>query len=65
MHFEGLCVLLADQRINELENDVSVFGTLEEEFCDSGVIAAFENFTSELKKSFWVIVSGSLHCGLL
>ncbi|KAJ6664526.1 hypothetical protein lerEdw1_007183 [Lerista edwardsae] len=42
-----------DQSVNELENDVFVLRTPEEEFGDSGVIAAFENFTSELKKSFW------------
>ncbi|XP_061447891.1 synaptonemal complex protein 2-like isoform X2 [Rhineura floridana] len=38
---------------DELEDDVFVSKILEEGIGDSGVIAAFENFTSELKKTFW------------
>nr|XP_020652760.1 synaptonemal complex protein 2-like [Pogona vitticeps] len=38
---------------NELKDDTFFTKTFEEEIGDSGVIAAFENFTSELKKTFW------------
>ncbi|KAM3841829.1 synaptonemal complex protein 2-like [Vipera latastei] len=41
------------QPLNEFENQVFASKILEEEIGDSGVIAAFENFTSELKKTFW------------
>lgn len=63
MCFEGLCFLLLDHNVDKLENDVFISEILEEEFGDSGVIAAFENFTSKLKKSLWVILS--LWCKLL
>ncbi|XP_039205501.1 synaptonemal complex protein 2-like isoform X1 [Crotalus tigris] len=41
------------QPLNEFENEVFASKILREEIDDSGVIAAFENFTSELKKTFW------------
>ncbi|XP_078249563.1 synaptonemal complex protein 2-like isoform X2 [Pogona vitticeps] len=41
------------QPSNELKDDTFFTKTFEEEIGDSGVIAAFENFTSELKKTFW------------
>ncbi|KAJ7338526.1 hypothetical protein JRQ81_012428 [Phrynocephalus forsythii] len=40
------------QSSNELKDEAYFTKTLEE-IGDSGVIAAFENFTSELKKTFW------------
>ncbi|XP_063156014.1 synaptonemal complex protein 2-like [Candoia aspera] len=39
--------------LNEFENEVFASKILGEEIGDPGVIAAFENFTSELKKTFW------------
>ncbi|XP_062986088.1 synaptonemal complex protein 2-like [Elgaria multicarinata webbii] len=41
------------QNLDELEDDEFISKLFEEEIGDSGVIAAFENFTSELKKTFW------------
>ncbi|XP_034284911.2 synaptonemal complex protein 2-like [Pantherophis guttatus] len=41
------------QSLNEFENEIFAPKILEEEFGDSDVIAAFDNFTSELKKTFW------------
>ncbi|KAM6455200.1 synaptonemal complex protein 2-like isoform 2-T3 [Liasis olivaceus] len=41
------------QHLNDFENEVFASKIFGEEIGDSGVIAAFENFTSELKKTFW------------
>ncbi|XP_067424521.1 synaptonemal complex protein 2-like [Emydura macquarii macquarii] len=38
---------------DELDDDVFVSKILHEDVSDSGVIAAFESFTSQLRKTFW------------
>lgn len=35
---------------------------LNEDFTDSGMVAAFENFISQLKKSLWVMCALCVHC---
>ncbi|KAM9227961.1 synaptonemal complex protein 2-like [Leptosomus discolor] len=41
------------QEMDDNMDDVFFSNTLHEDFSDSGVITAFENFTSQLKKLFW------------
>lgn len=63
-------MFLTGKNLGEIEDDVFITKILEEDTGDSGIIAAFEKFTSELEKVYWVTMFCNLmfyfaQCGLL
>lgn len=51
----GMLYSVTGQKTDDLD-DVFYSKILDEDVSDTGVIAAFESFTNQLKKTFWVIV---------